>query len=70
MQEFLTSIHTLLDPGSTFSFVSPLLSLTFDVFPDDLCDPIMVSTPLVDNVRTDRVYEDCPIVVCGNTMCA
>ena len=30
----------------------------------------MVSTPLGENVRTDRVYKDFPIVVCGKTMCA
>ena len=30
----------------------------------------MVSTPLGENVRTDRVYKDCAIVVCGKTMCA
>ena len=29
----------------------------------------MVSTPLGENVRTDRVYKDFPIVVCGKTMC-
>ena len=33
-------------------------------------DPIVVSTPLGENVRTDRLYKDCPIVVCGKTMCA
>ena len=30
----------------------------------------MVSTPLGENVRTDRAYKDCPIVVSGKTMCA
>ena len=30
----------------------------------------MVSTPLGESVRTDRVYKDCLIVVCGRTMCA
>ena len=29
----------------------------------------MVSKPLGENVRTDRVYKDYPIVVCGKTMC-
>ena len=33
-------------------------------------DLIVVSTPLGENVRTDRVYKDCPILVCGKTMCA
>ena len=29
----------------------------------------MVSTPIGEIVRTDRVYKDWPIVVCGKTMC-
>ena len=29
----------------------------------------MVSTPLRENVRTDKVVKDCPIVVCGKTTC-
>ena len=30
----------------------------------------MVSTPLGENVRSDIIYKDCPIVECGKTMCA
>ena len=30
----------------------------------------MVTTPLEENVRTNRVYKDYPIVVSGKTMCA
>ena len=52
------------------SFVTPLLSFTFELFPGVLHDPLVVSKPLGENVRTDRVYKDCPIVVCGKTMCA
>ena len=29
----------------------------------------MVSTPLGENVRTDKGYKDCPIVGCGKKMC-
>ena len=47
-----------------------MLSLTFEIFPEVLHDPIVVSTPLGENVRTDRVHKDFPIVVCGKTMCA
>ena len=48
----------------------PLLALTFEILPKVLHDPIVVNTPLGENVRTDRVYKDCPIVVSGKTMCA
>ena len=68
LQVFSTSLYALLDPGSTLSFVTPLLDLTFQILPDVLHDPIVVSTILGKNVRTDRVYKDCPIVVCGKTM--
>ena len=44
--------------------------LTFEIFPEVLHDPIAVSTLLGGNVRIDRVYKDCLIVICGKTMCA
>ncbi|XP_069147029.1 uncharacterized protein [Solanum lycopersicum] len=70
LQVFSTFVYALLDPGSMLSFVTPLLALTFETLPEVLHDPIVDSTPLGENVRTDRVYKDCPIVVSGKTMCA
>ncbi|XP_069152666.1 uncharacterized protein [Solanum lycopersicum] len=70
LQVFSTSVYALLDPGSTLSFVTPLLALTFEVLPEVLHDPIVVSTPLGENVKADRVYQNCPIVVSGRVMCA
>ncbi|XP_069155812.1 uncharacterized protein [Solanum lycopersicum] len=70
LQVFSTSVYALLDPGSTLSFVTPLLALTFEILPEVLHDPIVVSTPLGENVRTERVYKNCPIVVSGKAMCA
>ena len=52
------------------SFVTPLLALSFEILPEALHDPIVVSTPLGENVRTDRVYKDCLIFLSGKTMCA
>ena len=68
VQVFSTSFYALLDLGSKLSFVTPLLGLTLEILPDVLHDPIVVSTPLGDNVRNDRVYMDWPIVVCGKNM--
>ncbi|XP_069150399.1 uncharacterized protein [Solanum lycopersicum] len=65
---FSTSVYALLDPGSTLSFVTPLLALTFEVLPEVLHDPIVVSTPLGENVKVDRVYQNCPIVVSGRAI--
>ena len=70
MQVFSTSFYALLNPGSTFSFVNFLFALTFEIFLEIFHDPILVSTPLGENVRTDRVYKDYPIVVCCKTTCA
>ena len=52
------------------SFVTPLLALTFEILPEVLHDPIVVSTHSGESVRTDRAYKDFPIVVCGRTMCS
>ena len=35
----------------------------FEILPEVLHDGIVLSTPLGENVRSDRVYNDCPIVV-------
>ena len=64
-----TTIWALLDPGSTLSFVTPLLALTFETLSEVFHGPILVSNPSGKNVRVDRVREDCQIVVCGKTMC-
>ena len=69
LQVFSTSVYALLDQQSTLSFVTPSLALTFEIFHEFLYDTIVVSTPFGENVRTDRVYKDCPIVLCGKTVC-
>ena len=46
LKVFSTSVYALLDLGSTLSFVTPLLSLTFEIFPVVVNDPIVISTPL------------------------
>ena len=51
LQEFSTSVYALLDLGSTLSFLTPLLALTFEILPEVLHDPV-VSTLLGENVRT------------------
>ena len=52
LQVFSTSIYALLDLGYTHSFVTPLLALTFEIFPEVQHDPTVVSTPLGENVKT------------------
>ena len=45
VQVFLTYVYALIYPGYMLSFVTPLLALTFEILPDVLYDPIVVSTP-------------------------
>ena len=52
LQVFSTSVYALFDPGSTLSFLTPLLSTTFEILPEVLHDPIVVSKPLGENLRT------------------
>ena len=64
LQVFLTSVYALIYPRSTLSFVTTLLDLTFETLLEVLHNPIVVNTPLGENVRADRVHKDCPI--CGD----
>ena len=42
----LNFFYAFPDPASTLAFVTPLLGLTFEIFPEVLHDPIVVSTLL------------------------
>ena len=52
-------VYAFIDPGSTLSFVTPLLASRFDVFPEILHEPIPVSTPIGDGIRAESVYNNC-----------
>ena len=54
-------MYTLLDPGSTVSFVTPLIEIRFDVFPEIFHEPILKNTPIEDDIRAEGVYKNCPI---------
>ena len=56
-------MYALLDPGSTLSFVTPLIARRFDVLPDVLHEPILVSTPIGDYIRAKGVYKNCLIQI-------
>ena len=46
LKAFSISIYALLDPGSTLSFVTPLVNISFEILPEVQHDPIVLSTPL------------------------
>ena len=47
-----------------------MFALKLEILPEVLLDPIVVSTPLGENVKIDRVYKDCLIVLNGKTIFA
>ncbi|XP_069152832.1 uncharacterized protein [Solanum lycopersicum] len=60
---FCFSAYALLDLGSTLYFVTPLVASNFDLLTKILHEPFLVSNPIKDNIRAERVYRDCPIIV-------
>ncbi len=64
---FKQDVFILFDPGSTHSYVStsiidciavPCVKMDFEV---------LVTNPLGQEVRVDRMYRDCPLVIQGDT---
>ena len=58
LQVFFINVYALLDLGANLSFVTPLVARKFDILPDILNEPLMVSTPVVGSVVAKRVYRD------------
>ena len=59
---FSIDVYALLDLGDTLSFVTPLVAKKFDIFPDMLYEPFMVSSSVGESVVAKRVYRNCPIM--------
>ncbi|XP_070047123.1 uncharacterized protein [Nicotiana tomentosiformis] len=55
-------VYALIDPGSTLSYVTPLVASKFGIKPE-LVRPLVASTPVGDPVIAKRVYKDCIVVV-------
>ncbi|XP_070020578.1 uncharacterized protein [Nicotiana sylvestris] len=55
-------IHALIDPGSTFSYVTPLVASKFGMKPK-LVKPFEVSTLVRDSMISKKVYRGCIVVV-------
>ena len=49
-------MYALLDPGATFSFVTPLIDKKFDVLPDILHEHFLVSSAVGELVVAKRFY--------------
>ncbi|XP_069143301.1 uncharacterized protein [Solanum lycopersicum] len=59
---FSIDVYALLDSGATLSFITPLVSKKFDILPDILNEPFMVTTPVGESVIAKRVYRNCPLM--------
>ena len=60
---FSFPVYALLDPGSTLSFVNPLVASRFYLLHEILHEPFIVSTAKGYDIRAERVYNDCRIIV-------
>ena len=63
LRVFSIDVYALLDTGATFSFVTPLIARKFDILPDILNEPFMVTTPVGELVVVERSYRNCPIML-------
>ena len=63
LKVFSIDIYALLDPGTNLSFVTPPVTNKFDILPDILHEPFIVSTLVGESVIAKRVYRNCPIML-------
>ncbi|XP_070039839.1 uncharacterized protein [Nicotiana tomentosiformis] len=62
--------YVLVDPGSTFSYVSHYLCVEFGKAPEKLGVPFEVSTPIGESVKVEYIFRNCIITVQGREMFA
>ena len=55
---FSFPVYALLDPGFTLYFITPLVASKFDLLREIVHEPFIVSTPIGDIIRAERVYKD------------
>ena len=63
LKVFSFDVYALLDPGSTLSFVTPLVAKKFDILPEILHEVFIVCTPVGESVVAKRVYRNCPMML-------
>ena len=56
---FSYNVYVLIDPGSTLSYITPLVAGKFKRAPTLLNKPVEVSTPIGESIMARRVYSDC-----------
>ncbi|XP_070011104.1 uncharacterized protein [Nicotiana sylvestris] len=57
--------YAIMDPGSTFSYVTPYFAINLGLELEQLSEPFLVSTPVGESVKVTRVYRGCTVSVQG-----
>ena len=63
-------MYALLDTGSSFSYVTPLIAVNFEMSPEIIPEPILVYTPVGDSIIAQKVYKKCPVTVLHRVLLA
>ena len=70
LRVFHLDVYVLLDPGLSFSYVTPLVAVNFDISFENILDPFLVSLPVGESVVARRIYKKCPITILYKIMLA
>ena len=54
--------YAILDLGDTLSILTSLIAKKFDILPDILHEPFIVSTVVGESVFAKKLYRNCPIM--------
>ena len=60
---FDIDVYALLDLGATLYFVTPLIDRMFDILPDILNEPFILTIPVRESVVLKSVHKNCPIML-------
>ena len=63
LQVFSINIYAFLDSSANLSYVTPLVSMKFDVLPYVFVEPFSVSTQVGDSVVAKIVCRSCPLLL-------
>ena len=63
LKVFPNYVYALISTSDTLSFVTPLVAKKFDILPDTLHEPFIVSTLVGKSIVAKRVYRNCPITL-------
>ncbi|XP_070053500.1 uncharacterized protein [Nicotiana tomentosiformis] len=57
------AIYALMDPGSTFSYITPFIAGKLDMRSELLPQPVEVSMLVGDSIVANHVYQDCTVLI-------